>query len=67
MGVENGYIKLLSNRARETVCIFSWETKHMTLKKKQKDFVLKESVDLPKNIKLLLSAHTWSVKSPPNY
>ena len=37
VGVENGYIKLLSNRAREPVRIFYWETKHMTVKKKQKN------------------------------
>lgn len=66
VGVENGYIKLiklLSNRAREPVRIFYWETKHMTVKKKQKNLVLKESVDLPRNIKLLLSVHTWSGNS----
>lgn len=57
VGVGNGYIKLLSNRTREPVCVFCWETKHMTIKKKQKDLVLQESVDLPRNIKLLLPAH----------
>lgn len=35
----------------------------MTIKKKQKDSVLKESVDLPRNFELLLSAHMWSGKS----
>lgn len=35
----------------------------MTIKKKQKDLVLKGSAALPRNIELLLSAHTWSGKS----
>lgn len=36
VGVENGYIKLLPNRARKRVRIVYWETKRMTIRKKKK-------------------------------
>lgn len=63
VGVENGYIKLLPNRARKRVHIVYWETKCMTIKKKKKKTVLKECVELPGTAKLLQSVHVCSAVS----